>query len=415
MTWTPPPTEPWVDRINAIGRNLGDDGASIVSLDDDLLVAAAVANTGLDDFGDDFWREPYSVLLGSLRDEAQLTLAGRLLARGELQRLLQSRLQLIDAWKRAPEVLDAPVRAPIFVTGLGRSGTTWLHELLSQDPANRVPMLWEMMYPVPPPETATYLSDPRIDAADREITLMDAMIPSFTAMHENRGGMPSECIFIFAHQFVTDMFLGEFNCPSYAIWQSGIDKAPLYEFHRKVLQLLQSRHAGERWVLKAPSHIGQLATLFATYPDARVVITHRDPLKVVGSLADLMATLLSMRSDAVDYETIVQLIAFGQGMTLDEITAEREAGSLPDAQIADVVYRDLVTDPIGCVRRLYDGWGLDVSPEFAAALERCVAERAQQRHGAHEYRFEDTGLDLATERARVATYQARYGVPSEVT
>lgn len=414
MSWIAPPREPWVDRLNAVGANLGDAGASIVSLDDDFLLAAAIANTGLDDFGDDWWREPYAVLLGSLRDEANLTLAGRLLARGEIQRLLQSRLQLIDAWKRQPEVMELPVRAPIFVTGLGRSGTTWLHELLAQDPANRVPMLWEMMYPVPAPQSTTYLTDPRIVAADLEVTLQDAMIPAFTAMHESRGHLPSECIFIFAHQFVTDMFLGEFNCPSYAIWQSGIDKSPLYDFHRKVLQLLQSHHAGERWVLKAPSHLSQLPTLFATYPDARVVITHRDPLKVVGSLANMMATLLSMRSDDVDYDVIIQLIAFGSGMQLDEISAQIDAGALPGDQITNVIYRDLVDDPIGCVHRLYDGWDIEVSPQFETALERCVADRAVRRHGSHEYRFEDTGLDLATERARVADYQRRYGVPSEV-
>ncbi len=414
MPWTAPDHQPWVDKLNALGENMGDDGASLVSLEDEVLIDAAVANTGLDDFADDWWCEPFAVLLKSLRDEADLTLCGRLLARSELQRLLQQRLRLIDAWSGDPPMLDQPVTAPVFVTGLGRSGTTWLHELLSLDPANRVPMLWEAMYPVPPPEGASYDTDPRIAAADREITVMDEMIPAFTAMHENRGNLPTECIFIFAHQFVTDMFLGEFNIPSYAIWQSGIDKGPLYAFHRRVLQLLQSRHGGDRWVLKAPSHLSQLATLFATYPDARVVITHRDPLKVVGSLADLMATLHSMRTRHVDYDAIVALIAVGTTMQLDDITVARDAGHLPGDQIDDVLYGDLVSDPIGCVTRLYDRWGLELSSAFAGRLEAAVADRTQHRHGAHEYRFADTGLDLATERARVTPYQHRYGVPSEV-
>ncbi len=415
MGWTPPPLEPWVDSINAIGRNLGEGGASIVSLDDAALVDAAAESTGLDDFGDDWWREPYSVLLRSLREEADLTLAGRLLARGEVQRLLQSRLRLVDAWNRDPSLAAGEIRAPIFVTGLGRSGTTFLHELLAEDSANRVPMLWEAMYPVPPPVTATYTSDARIGAAHDEIRVMDAMIPAFTAMHENAGDRPTECIFIFAHQFVCDMFLGQYNCPSYAIWQSGIDKAPLYEFHRKTLSLLQSRHAGERWVLKAPSHLSQLANLFSVYPDAQVVITHRDPLKVVGSLADLMATLQSMRTDHVDYDAIIPLIAFGSWSQLDRIAGDRDAGLLPDMQIADVVYHDLVTDPIGTIHALYKRWRLDVSDDYTAALERLVSQRARHRYGAHEYRFEDTGLDLVTERSRVAAYQERYRVPSEVS
>jgi len=404
--------EPWVDRLNAVGENLGGSGASIISLDDQELIEAAVSSTGLSDFGDDWWREPFRILLGSLRDEADLTFAGRILARSEMQRLLQQRLRLVDVWRTDPALATNPIERPIFVTGLGRSGTTWLHELLAADPGNRSLRLWEAMYPTPPPLEGD--SDPRIAAADREITIMDAMVPAFTAMHENRGALPTECIFVFAHQFVTDMFLGQYNCPSFAIWQSGIDPAPLYAFHRAVLSTLQSGFARERWVLKAPSHLGRLPTLFAEYPDARVVICHRDPLKVVGSLADLMATLQSMRTRHVDYEAIIPLIAYGTSMQLDGITSARHDGQLPDSQIADVIYTDLVDDPIRVVEDLYRGWDLEVTVGFRRAMAALVTSRTRHRHGAHEYRFEDTGLDLADERSRVASYQAHYGVPSEV-
>lgn len=406
MAWTPPDREPWVERLNALGTNLGDHGESLVSLEDASLIDAAVDNTGLSDFGDPDWREPFEVLTASLREEGRLTLTGRLLARSELQRILQQRLRLVAAWSEVSGV-DRPVAAPVFVTGLGRSGTTWLHELLALDPANRAPLLGELMYPLGLPGDADHLA-----AADLEITLMDAIVPAFTAMHENRGHLPTECIFIFAHTFLTDMFLGQYHCPTYAMWQAGRDKEHLYRFHRRFLGLLTDDD--RRWVLKAPSHLSQLDTLFRVYPDARVVITHRDPLQVVGSLADLMATLQWMRSDHVDYDAVVGLIAFGAGLQFEAITAARNSGALPADRIHDVIYRDLVADPVGVIESLYGTWDLEVSDEFRARLDRAIAERTQGRHGSHEYRFEDTGLDLATERDRVAGYMERYGVPVEV-
>jgi hypothetical protein len=310
-------------------------------------------------------------------------------------------------------VTAAPVTAPVFVTGLGRSGTTLLHELLSLDPAVRAPRLWELMYSVPVPETATYLDDPRIRAADDEITVMDEMVPAFSGMHENRGFLPTECIFAFAHQFSTDMFTGMWNVPSYVMHRAGGDRAPEYAWHRRTLATLQSRHPGS-WVLKAPSHLSALPALFAEYPDARVVITHRDPLRVIGSLADLMGTLHWMHSDHVDHDGIAQLLGFGLGFLMDEVTEVRDSGALPDDRITDVVYEDLVADPVAVVHDLYAEWDREVTPAHDDLLRAYVAERHDARGPTHDYRFEDTGLDLGEHRERLSSYQTRFGVPSEV-
>ena len=144
------------------------------------------------------------------------------------------------------------------------------------------------------------------------------------------------------------------------------------------------------------------------------MITHRDPLRVIGSLADLMATLHYMHSDHVDHAVLVEFMAMGLELQMDHVTAERDAGAIPQDQIADVVYRDLVADPVAVVEGLYRGWGLPVTPEFRAALEAYLAARHTARPGGHDYSFADTGLDLATHRALVAPYQERFGVPSEV-
>lgn len=425
MPWTPPERAPWVDNVIAYGRGLGDDGRSLVSLDPEELLAAARAATRLEDVGDPGFLEPLTLLCTALEDEAELHLAGRLRARAELQVVLQNRLRLVDLWAQHPAIAEEPVASPIIVTGLGRSGTTLMHELLSCDPANRAPLLWELLHTVPgalrgaPAPGPDAMAD-WVAIAHGEITLMDAMVPAFTNMHENGGHLPTECIFLFAHVFLSDMFTGIYNVPSYTIWKSGVDQAPAYDWHRRMLQTLQwdpqgTGAAPESWVVKAPSHLSELPLVFATYPDARVVMNHRDPLRVVGSLADTMATLHWMHSDRVAHATLVEFLCMGVEIQMNGVTAVRDGGELPGDQISDVVYADLVADPIGTVARLYDSWGRELSAEAEARLKAYVDARHVQRGPSeHRYRFEDTGLDLAEHRALVAAYQERFGVPSEV-
>jgi hypothetical protein len=425
VQWTPPPRSPWVEKVVAYGHGLGDDGRSIVSLQADDLLAAARSATGLEDAGDPWFREPLERLCTALDDEADLHLAGRLRARAELQLILQNRLRLVDLWKREPGIEHEEVRSPIIVTGLGRSGTTLLHELLACDPDNRPPLLWELVHTVPgavrsPDGTAPAAGPDWASLMDGEITLMDAMVPAFTAMHENGGNLPTECIFAFAHQFSSDMFTGIYNVPSYTIWKSGVDQTPAYDWHRLMLQTLQwsPKPDGDgtpSWVVKAPSHLGSLDLVFATYPDARVVMTHRDPLRVIGSLADIMATLHWMHSDRVAHAELVEFLCMGVEIQMNGVTEVRDSGSLPTDQISDVIYKDLVADPIGTIAGLYGTWGMTLSDEARARLDAYVDARHNHRGvGSHDYRFEDTGLDLGEHRALVADYQRRFAVPSEV-
>jgi hypothetical protein len=145
-----------------------------------------------------------------------------------------------------------------------------------------------------------------------------------------------------------------------------------------------------------------------------VVITHRDPLRVIGSLADLMATLHYMHSDHVDHSALVEFMAMGLEHQMDHVAAERDAGSVPGDQITDVLYRDLVTDPVRVIEELYAAWDLPLTEAFCASLESYLAARHSGRASSHDYSFADTGLDLATHRALLAPYQERFGVPSEV-
>jgi hypothetical protein len=414
MTWQPPSRKNWVAHFNILGSNLCDDGRSVVPLDADRMLDDARRSTGLDDFGDDWFQEPYRVLVKALEEEARLNLLGRVIARCEIARVLESRLRVEEVLKRHPEILDQPVAPVHVVTGLGRSGTSIMHELFTLDADNRVPMLWEMMYPVPPPETASFASDERIARADLEIRIMDEIVPAMRTMHELAGDQPNECIFLLAHPFASDMWGGRFHIPSFAVWMGTHDLRPAYAYHKRLLQLLQWRNPKPRWVLKAPSHLGRLPVLFDIYPEARVVITHRDPLKVIASFANLVTSLKYMGSDRADYESEVQQFAFGYAYLCQHLTDERKAGKLPEDQIIDLRYADLMADPVAAVRGIYERWQIPFGDALAKRIRAHLDARPKDRHGAHDYSFADTGLDLEKERLRYADYQKRFGIPSEV-
>jgi hypothetical protein len=414
MVWTPPPRAPWVAALLALGESAGDGGRALVPLDADAALAAAQQATGLSDFGDDGFREGLALLVRAIETEAQPTLLGRLMARAEIARILASRLSVEALVRAHPEIEHERVAAPLFVTGLARTGTSLLHELLWRDPSHRVPLAWEMMYPADAARAPAVDPAPAIARAAQEIELQNHALPAMRTMHELGAELPNECIYLFAHEFATDMFTGFYQIPSYTMWMATRDLTPLYARHRRLLQVLQWRRPAQRWVMKAPSHMNHLRELFAAYPDARVVITHRDPLQVLGSLANLMASLRWTRSDRVEYDAVVAAMAFGHAYLAEQVMKQRDSGELPSDRILDVRYCDLVADPVGTIRAIGDWQGEPLGAEAEAAIRRWIDARPKDRHGAHEYSFADTGLDLAIERARHAEYQRRYDVPSEV-
>ena len=414
MTWTPPARSPWVDQLNGLGASLSDGGRSMVPLDEAQAIQSAIDATGLDDFGDDAFRVGLGVLVRALEEEAQLTLVGRLMARAEIARILESRLRSEKVFRDHPEIEDEEIVAPLFVTGLARTGTSLLLDLLWRDPGNRLPVTWEMMYPAEASANSGADIPRTIERAESQVRMQADAMPALRTMHHEGAELPNECIFIFTNEFASDLFTGFFQIPSYTMWKASCDPAPWYAYHRKVLQLLQWQRPRRRWVLKAPSHMSQLGHVFGTYPDARVILTHRDPLKVLGSVASLLTSLQWVRSDNVQYDAVVQAMAFGHAYLPERVMEQRDEGTLPADQIVDIRYVDLVADPIGTVRRMYEQCGPPLTSEAESQMDAWMKQRQKDRHGAHEYTFADTGLDLATERARHEAYQARFDIPSEV-
>jgi hypothetical protein len=412
VVWEPLPRPQWVADLNAFGRQLGGP-AALVALDEDSLLGAAREATGLDDFGDDGWREPLHIFVRSLEDEADLHLLGRIMARNDIVRALVNRLQVHATLTRYPEILEERIESPLLVVGTGRSGTSILHELLAQDPAHRVARTWELLHPCPPPERATYATDPRIAAADQEYTFWHVVAPEYRTMHENGGDVPNEDPLIDMLEFASDHFMGSYPVPSYARWLARADLAPVFRAHRRFLQLLQWHCPGERWVLKSPSYLGKLRAFFAEYPDAYVVLTHRDPLKVLPSLVSVMATLRWMHSETVDVDAVVKSAVYGTAIAMDLVIRGRDDGTLPDDRIIDVRFEDLVGDPWHTIRAVYERSGAELTTGAEQRMRAYLDGKPRGRHGRHDYDFADTGLDVDEMRARFAEYQARYGIASE--
>ncbi|HSP97758.1 MAG TPA: sulfotransferase [Candidatus Dormibacteraeota bacterium] len=402
-----------VRAFNTAGAALRAVGIPVVRLDAATLCARARRATGLEDFGDPWFRAPLGVLLDALEREAALHTLGRVIARSDLTRLLENRLRMTDVLARHPEITAAPVARPLFVVGLPRTGTSILHELLAQDPANRVPLTWEVMHPYPPPQRATYTGDPRIAALDKHLAGVDRLLPEFKKMHPMGAELPQECVALTAHDFASMLFSTTHRVPSYQAWLDRADLRPVYASHRRQLQYLQWRCPAEHWALKSPGHLWALDALLAEYPDACVVQTHRDPLKVVASLASLVATLRRMASNDIDQAAIgAEWTAFlADGLARAAATRERWPASAPPP--FDMRFGDFLRDEIAMVRRIYAHFGRELSDEAADRMRRFLAANPKDKHGTHTYTLADASLDPATERARYAAYQQRFAVPSE--
>ena len=383
--------------------------------DADELVEAAMAATGLSDLGEPTWREGLDRLLDDLAGPARLNDLGRTIVEAEVTGYLGNRMQILDWRARHPDVADGPITRPIVIVGQPRTGTTILYDLLAQDPANRAPLTWEVDAPVPPPETATYTTDPRIAEADAVAAMPDLLIPGFTDFHPLGATLAQECVRITGADFRSMIFPTQYDVPAYDRWLlHEADMAPAYRWHRVFLQHLQSRHRGERWLLKSPCHLWTLGELLAEYPDALVVQTHRDPVRVVSSVSALAALLRSMASDHHDVAVAAAQYADDIAVGLDRSVAARVDGTLPPDQVVDVQFAEFLADPFTTIGTVYDALGLELTAGAEAAMREFLAAHPGDGGGAgSRYTFADTGLDAEELRERCRPYQEFFGVPSE--
>ena len=412
-SWTPPPRPDWVQQVIDEGRHM--DIRSLVPLRAEELMATARNNTGFDDFGSDEWLEGFHVFLEALDQEADLHLLGRLMTRSDILRWLEARLGIEAAYAQHPEIDDEVIEQPVIVTGLPRAGTSILFELLAQDSQFGSPRNWEMMFPYPPPETASYNSDPRIERCQHLVTQWSRVVPTYAAMHEMGANIPNECIVAMSCTFLTENLPGQYQIPGYNEWfyQQDLDYA--YTYYRRMLKLLQWRNPRRHWLLKAPSHLGNLPVLFRTFPDARVVITHRDPIVAQASVTNLLGTLYWMRSsqpfDAGAFENLMTPEA--GAARLDAVVTLLETAAVPTAQIHNFLYAQLVEQPLPALETLYRDMGLELEPTALRAMANYLQQKPQGKFGRHQYSIGQQE-ENAHKRQPFQRYQHYFQVPDEV-
>jgi len=377
-----------------------------MTLDADALEAAAREQTGLSDFGDGYHREGLERLVASMNDEGDLTETGELMQFGRLAAHLVARLQVEDTYRAHPEIDEQEVEGPVFVIGLPRTGTTALSQLVAADPQFRSLRLWESGAPVPPPESATEHTDPRIAATEAGLAMMNEAFPLMQLMYHSEATTASECQDLMGMSFRTAHFDGSARVPSYMAWVTECDMRGTYEYHRRVLRLLQWHCPPRLWHLKTPVHMFALDALLHAYPNARFLWSHRDPAMVIGSVCSLIRYTRSWSSDRDDS------LELGPEMTDRWAEAVGRAmdfrARVGDERFADVSFASLQTDPIDALATSYEGIGLSFSDRSRAAVARWAEGHEPGSHGSHSYALTDFGIDADAVREKFATYIAAY-------
>ncbi len=371
-----------------------------LAFEPEVMKAAAVREVGLADFGDRSFEEGLEVACRSLREDAALSLEGRLALGAHVVNALSTRLLRVDLEKRDPERFRLPLERPLVILGLPRTGTTFLHRLLSLDERARSLKLYEVQRPVrgPGPDRRRFL-------ATAEVAILKAVAPGLDAKHFVHADEPEECMFLLDSSLVSFTFWVLAPVHGYLDWYLRQDQREPYRVYRRHLQIFQHEEPGKRLTLKAPAHTGNLAALAEALPEALIVQTHRDPVEVVSSVNSLFYSFYAALSERFDLRRVAATNAQILARSVERAAAAR--GPLGD-RVLDVRYRDLVADPVGTVRRVHDHFGLAFEPAFERRLEEYVARRPRHGRGVHSYSAEEHGLTDELVAARFRDYTSRY-------
>ena len=371
----------------------------------DELISQARTNTGLSDLGPDTFHEGLVALLDSAA-EAPLNDLGIAVLHGQAVELLSIRLNVEDWYRRHAEIDEQEIPTPLFGLGLPRTGSTALSFLLAQDPATRSLLAWEVQAPTPPPEPATYDTDPRIADAAARAAVFDEMAPKFRAMLPTAPDGPTECLALLALDFRSATFKSIGDNRGYERWLEQCDMVPAYQYHQRVLKLLQWKFPPRPWRLKTPVHMHSIPALLEVYPGSKFVMTHRDVTQVIPSVVNL----LDVMSEPLRSEPLAPDFADNEAgyweRAMRKTIAYRDAGH--DGDFFDIQFADMQADPLGEMARLYAWLGDDLTDDVAARMRNWWDQSQRDRQPGHAYDPEDYGIDLDALRTRFAFYRDRF-------
>jgi hypothetical protein len=393
---------------STFGRKIIDHAAQrLCFLEVEGLCARARKRAGLLDFGDPQVEEPLSILLECLEREAGLHPLGRFLMREHLLGLLKTRLRLNQAWRNDSDI--APIQRPVFITGMPRSGSTFLHELLSEDQASRSPKVWEVMFPFPAPDAGRTNRDARVRRAAACLWWFRRLAPQADAVYPLRAEMPHEFVAIHSYTFISEEFVSTSRIPSYERFLRSTGLEVAYVWQKRFLQHLQSRRPTKQWILKSPDHLCSLEELFSVFPDAIILHTHRNPLEVLKSSIQLTKTLRGLFGRANDTNELRDHEARALAERTERSIRFRDMHPELADRFLDIGYSELVSDPMAVVRRIYRHLDRPLAGDAIQRMTRLVSNHSRYRRR-HNPTLAELGFDAAAEIRRFETYCQRFGI-----
>jgi hypothetical protein len=380
-------------------------------LDEGSLLDAAVKKSGLRDFGDESWRPALRRLLAAMSEEARLHPWGRFITRQRLVGLLQNRLRAQALFRKHPEILEQDLKPLLVVTGLQRTGTTLLHRLLAADPASYSLLSWEALNPAP--LARKHERQRRIAVARTSERVLRYMAPEFFAIHPVEHQSAEEEILLLDMSFLSTVPEATMLVPEYSAWLEKQDQEPAYGYMKKLLLLLQWQkgRAQTHWVLKSPHHLEWLDVLVRVFPSTRIIHTHRDPLRNLASFLSMAFHAMRIFSEAVAPAEVGAFWTKKVTTMVEKAVAFRE--SQVDARISDVLYYDLVKDPMAEVARIYRDVSLPLTDEARRSMQERQEGSRQHKYGVHHYHLEDFAVDRSRIDACFAKYRAQFQLPYE--
>jgi hypothetical protein len=395
MIDTRPINKKTLNILNLIGEKLLDLNLPLAQLDESLLYQGAVKSTGLEDFGDDYHREGVRQLLASGRQDARFHFFGQLGYTVTISMNLVNRLRLIEEKKRAAEIFQQPVKEPIFILGLPRSGTTFLHRLLDLDRGLIAPQFWELLHPIPEGSP-----DRRFQKTKREISIGMLFYQGRDHIHFSRAHTPEECVVLLAPTFFSQFYWTYAPIYAYLEWFMEQDRVIPYREYKWYLQVLQHAHPDQHLLMKAPAHLGSLDQIMKFFPDARIIQTHRHPVPVINSINSLNYSTHVRVTNTYD---VLKTAEYTTQLWLKETHRNLEARRENHGKIFDLYYRDFIADPLGMIRRIYNHFNLPWAEDYDDVLRDAIANNLQDKFGRHYYKSEDFGT---TDQAIFNKFQA---------
>jgi hypothetical protein len=404
---------PDAGRLNgsASAETVLNDAIPEILFDENVVLDEARRRARLEDFGNDDFLDPMRRLLRSLEEEAGLHALGRVTMFERIVGSLVGRLSAQDYFVRHPEILDEVIVAPTVIVGLARTGSTMMHRLLSADPDVYAVRWWECRAPCPYPGSDWRHTDPRIPDAYAEIEAILEAAPELATIHPWDADGPDEEIMLLEHAFLSGVPDAFCNVPSYRRFVIESDCRSGYAYMKKMIQFLQwqkkqSGRPAERWVLKAPFHVGRIPQVCEIFPDAMFVQTHRDPIETAPSIASLYTSTWRTTSERVDPRVVGEQCLDLWSWGISKCLADRDAGF--EDRFVDVLYDETRRDPMASIESIYERLGRPLTSAARQSMKRWGDENRRDKRAAHDYRLETFGYTRDAIYEAFAAYRERF-------